>query len=589
MPAKLAQPKRLKGASPPTLEKAPTGIRGLDEISGGGLPRGRTTIVCGGPGCGKTMLGMEFLVRGIEEFGEPGVLLSFEETTEEITRNVSSLGFDLEVLARKKKLFLDFLPVEPNDIQEAGDYDLEGLFIRLQLAVDSVGAKRVVLDTLEALFSGFSDMAILRGEVRRLFRWLKERGLTAVVTAEQGEGTLTRHGLEEYVSDCVIFLDHRIQDQISTRRLRIVKYRGTSHSADEYPFLIDEAGLSVLPVTSVALNHKVSSERITTGIADLDVMLEGKGYYRGSSILVSGTSGSGKTTLACHFADASCRRDERCLLVGFEESTNQVFRNAATIGIDLNRWVKKGLLYPTAWRPTQNGMEMHLLRIHKLTDTLKPKAVILDPITNLIGSNTQTDIRSMLMRLLDFLKERGITALFTSLTRGGSHLEATEEQVSSLIDTWILLRDLEQSGERNRCLYILKSRGMAHSNQLREFVISANGIKLLQPYVGAGQVFTGSARLNQEARDTAEALVRKQNIERKESELQAKRRQLEARIADLRAEYQAEEKEMELLIRQTQDVDQNLERNVAVMAASRRADTSPFDTTNRRKLNGAEK
>ncbi len=553
------------------------------------MPRGRTTIVCGGPGCGKTMLGMEFLVRGIEEFGEPGVLLSFEETTEEITRNVASLGFDLEALVRKKKLFLDFLPVEPNDIQEAGDYDLEGLFIRLQLAVESVGAKRVVLDTLEALFSGFSDMAILRGEVRRLFRWLKERGLTAVVTAEQGEGTLTRHGLEEYVSDCVIFLDHRIQEQISTRRLRIVKYRGTSHSADEYPFLIDEAGLSVLPVTSVALNHKVSSERITTGIADLDVMLEGKGYYRGSSILVSGTAGSGKTTLACHFADSSCRREERCLLVGFEESTNQVFRNAATIGIDLNRWVKKGLLYPTAWRPTQNGMEMHLLRIHKLTDTLKPKAVILDPITNLIGSNTQSDVRSMLMRLLDFLKERGITALFTSLTRGGTHLEATEEQVSSLIDTWILLRDLEQSGERNRCLYILKSRGMAHSNQLREFVISADGIKLLQPYVGAGQAFTGSARLNQEARDSAEALVRKQNIERKQSELRAKRRQLEARIADLKAEYQVEEKEMELLIRQTQDVDQNLERDVAVMAANRRAETSPFDTTNRRKLNGAER
>jgi circadian clock protein KaiC len=589
MPIKLAQMKRLKGASSPALEKAPTGIRGLDEISGGGLPRGRTTIVCGGPGCGKTMLGMEFLVRGIEEFGEPGVLLSFEETTEEITRNVASLGFDLEALVRKKKLFLDFLPVEPNDIQEAGDYDLEGLFIRLQLAVESVGAKRVVLDTLEALFSGFSDMAILRGEVRRLFRWLKERGLTAVVTAEQGEGTLTRHGLEEYVSDCVIFLDHRIQEQISTRRLRIVKYRGTSHSADEYPFLIDEAGLSVLPVTSVALNHKVSSERITTGIADLDVMLEGKGYYRGSSILVSGTAGSGKTTLACHFADSSCRREERCLLVGFEESTNQVFRNAATIGIDLNRWVKKGLLYPTAWRPTQNGMEMHLLRIHKLTDTLKPKAVILDPITNLIGSNTQSDVRSMLMRLLDFLKERGITALFTSLTRGGTHLEATEEQVSSLIDTWILLRDLEQSGERNRCLYILKSRGMAHSNQLREFVISADGIKLLQPYVGAGQVFTGSARLNQEARDSAEALVRKQNIERKQSELRAKRRQLEARIADLKAEYQVEEKEMELLIRQTQDVDQNLERDVAVMAANRRAETSPFDTTNRRKLNGAER
>ncbi len=299
------------------LEKAPTGIRGLDEISGGGLPRGRTTIVCGGPGCGKTMLGMEFLVRGVEEHGEPGVLLAFEETPEEMTRNVASLGFDLKALSDKKKLFLDFMRIEPSEIHETGDYDLEGLFIRLQHAVDSVGAKRVVLDTLEALFSGFSNMSILRAELRRLFRWLKDRNLTTVVTAEQGEGTLTRHGLEEYVSDCVILLDHRIHDQISTRRLRIVKYRGTKHGADEYPFLIDESGLSVLPVTAATLNHKVTRERVSTGIPDLDAMLEGKGYYRGSSILVSGTAGSGKTTLACDFADATCRRGERCLYVGF--------------------------------------------------------------------------------------------------------------------------------------------------------------------------------------------------------------------------------------------------------------------------------
>ena len=375
------------------LEKAPTGIRGLDEISGGGLPRGRTTIVCGGPGCGKTMLGMEFLIRGVEEYGEPGVLLAFEETPEEMTRNVASLGFDLKALSEKKKLFLDFMRIEPSEIHETGDYDLEGLFIRLQHAVDSMGAKRVVLDTLEALFSGFSNMAILRAELRRLFRWLKDRNLTTVVTAEQGEGTLTRHGLEEYVSDCVILLDHRIQDQISTRRLRIVKYRGTKHGADEYPFLIDESGLSVLPVTAATLNHKISRERVSTGIPDLDAMMEGKGYYRGSSILVSGTAGSGKTTLACHFADATCRRGERCLYVGFEESTDQVFRNAASVGIDLHRYVKKGLLFHQAWRPTQYGMEMHLLRIHKLIETVKPESVVMDPISNLIGTSTQRDVQ----------------------------------------------------------------------------------------------------------------------------------------------------------------------------------------------------
>lgn len=569
------------------LEKAPTGIRGLDEISGGGLPRGRTSIVCGGPGCGKTMLSLEFLVRGVEEFGEPGVLLAFEETPEEMTRNVASLGFDLKTLSDKKKLFLDFMRIEPSEIHETGDYDLEGLFIRLQHAVDSVGAKRVVLDTLEALFSGFSNMAILRAELRRLFRWLKDRGLTTVVTAEQGEGTLTRHGLEEYVSDCVILLDHRIQDQISTRRLRIVKYRGTKHGADEYPFLIDESGLSVLPVTSIALNHKISRERVSTGIPDLDAMMQGKGYYRGSSILVSGTAGSGKTTLSCHFADATCRRGERCLYIGFEESTDQVFRNAASVGIDLNRYVKNGLLSHHAWRPTQYGMEMHLLRIHKLIDMVKPESIVLDPVSNLIGNSTQRDVRSMLMRLIDFLKEKGITALMTTLTRGGNHLESTEEQISSLIDSWILLRDIEQSGERNRCLYVLKSRGMAHSNQLREFVITSNGIRLLPPYIGSGQVFTGSARLAQEAKDSAEALLRKQTIERKRGELQVKRRELEARIENLKAEYEAEERQMEMFINQAQNVEHRLELDIQDMAGSRQAGLSA-GRQNRKQVNGAQ-
>jgi circadian clock protein KaiC len=569
------------------LGKAPTGISGLDEISGGGLPRGRTTIVCGGPGCGKTMLGLEFLVRGIEEFGEPGVLLAFEETPEEMTRNFASLGFDLKGLSDKKKLFLDFMRIEPSEIHETGDYDLEGLFIRLQNAVDSVGAKRVVLDTPEALFSGFSNTAILRAELRRLFRWLKDRDLTTVVTAEQGEGTLTRHSLEEYVSDCVILLDHRIQDQISTRRLRVVKYRGTKHGADEYPFLIDDSGLSVLPVTAATLNHKISRDRVSTGISDLNTMMQGKGYYRGSSILVTGTAGSGKTTLACHFADATCRRGGRCLYIGFEESTDQLFRNAASVGIDLSPYVKKGLLFHQAWRPTQYGMEMHLLRIHKLIDTLKPESVILDPISNLIGSGTQRDVRSMLMRLIDFLKEKGMTTLLTAMAKGADNLEGTEEQISSLIDTWILLRDIEQSGERNRCLYILKSRGMAHSNQLREFVITSKGIRLLLPYIGSGQVFTGSARLAQEARDSAESLMRKQTIERKRYELQTKRRELDAKIENLRAEFEAEEKQMEILIHQAQNVEHRLEVDTEEMAGSRQAEVSA-GPKNPKHVNGAQ-
>jgi circadian clock protein KaiC len=559
--------------APAPLEKAPTGVQGLDEISGGGLPKGRTTIVCGGPGSGKTMLGLEFLVRGAVQFNEPGVVIAFEESPEEMARNVASLGFDLKALAESKKLFLDFVRVEPSEIEETGEYDLEGLFVRLQYAIEAVGAKRVLLDTLEALFSSFANLGILRSEIRRLFGWLKERGVTTVVTAEKGDGTLTRHGLEEYVSDCVILLDHRITEQISTRRMRIVKYRGTRHGADEYPFLIDDRGLSVLPLTSLSLDHQVSTERISTGLSDLDEMLEGKGYYRGSTVLLSGTAGSGKTTLAAQFAEATCRRGERCLFIGFEESGNQVSRNVGSLGIDLDQWVKKDLLFHRAWRPTQFGMEMHLLRIHQLVQNLRPQTVVVDPITNLITTSTQREVRSMLMRLIDSLKELGITALFTALTKGGNTLEGTEENISSLIDSWILLRDVEQNGERNRCLHIMKSRGMAHSNQLREFLMTGDGIKLLPVYIGAGQVLAGSSRLAQEARDQAETLARKNEVDRKRDLLESKRRALQAKIESMQAELAAEEQQMERTFEQAREQERRLELDREEMAASRKVDS----------------
>ncbi len=542
-----------------SLPKAPTGISGLDEISGGGLPRGRTTIVCGGPGCGKTMLGMEFLIRGAQEFNEPGVLIAFEETPQEIERNVASLGFNIKDLVDHKKLFLDFVYLEPSEIQETGDYDLEGLFIRLQHAVDSVGAKRICLDTLEALFSGFSNERVLRSELRRLFRWLKDRNLTTVITAEKGEKTLTRHGLEEYVSDCVILLDHRVREQISTRRVRIVKYRGTSHGADEYPFLIDNTGISVLPVTSLEMRHEVSSERVPTGIDDLDEMLGGKGFYRGSSILISGTAGSGKTTMSASFAEAACRRGERCLFVGFEESVHQVARNMSSVGLDLDQWVKKGTLVHEAWRPSQYGIEMHLLRIHKLIDAVKPEHVIIDPITNLVTGSAQKEVYSMLMRLMDYLKGRKITAIFTNLTTDRDELEQTDIGISSLTDTWILCRDLELNGERNRCIYILKSRGMAHSNQVREFVMSREGIRLVPPYVGAGVVLTGSSRLAQEAKEKADALVRSQEIEQRQEALERKRSALDAQIKVLKLDFAAEELELERMIKQKQSREKQLD------------------------------
>jgi circadian clock protein KaiC len=541
----------------PQLKKAPSGIAGFDEITTGGLPARRPTIVCGGPGCGKTMFAMEFLVRGATEFGEPGVLMTFEETGEEMNRNVESLGFNLQSLVDKKKLFVDYVCIEPSEIQETGEYDLEGLFVRLQNAVESVGAKRVVLDTVEAIFSGFANQGMLRAEIRRLFRWLKDRGLTTVITAERGEGALTRYGLEEYVSDCVISLDHRVNDQISTRRMRVVKYRGSSHGTDEYPFLIDKKGFSVLPLSSIRLDHKVSKDRISSGVKDLDVMLEGQGFFQGSSILVSGTSGSGKSTLAAHFANETCRSGKRALYVAFEESSAQVTRNMRSVGINLDQYIKKGLLQFRAWRPTQHGLETHLLRIHDLVDQFNPQVVIVDPIINLISANLN-EVHAMLMRLLDFLKDRQITAMFTTLTANRGAEEQTEVGISSLTDTWILLRDLELNGERNRCLYVLKSRGMAHSNQIREFILSRNGVRLLPAYVGSGTVYTGSARLAQEARERAEALREQQQLEERRKEFSGKRSVLESQIAALRSELSTGEAEFARLTRQRNERHQRL-------------------------------
>ena len=474
----LPKPKRPARSGERELPKARTGIDGLDQITGGGLPKGRPTLVCGGPGCGKTLFAMEFLIRGATQFGEPGVFITFEETGEELAQNVRSLGFDLDRLVGEEKIAVDFVRVEPSEIIENGSYDLEGLFLRLGFAIDSVGAKRIVLDTIESLFGGFTNQALLRSELRRLFRWLKDRGVTAVITGERGDGALTRQGLEEYVSDCVILLDHRVNEQVSTRRLRIVKYRGTSHGTNEYPFLIDEKGMSVLPLTALGLEHAASDERVSTGIPKLDAMLGGKGYYRGSSILVSGTAGTGKTSLAAQFTAAACARGERVLYLAFEESPGQLYRNMRSIGVDLESHANKGTLRMHASRPTLLGLEAHLVLIHKMIEEFDPRIVILDPISNLMSAGTSLDASAMLLRLIDVLKSRNITAFFNHLNSGGDAVETTDVGVSSLIDTWILMRHLEVNGQRNRGLYILKSRGMNHSNQTHEFLLTDRGIEL---------------------------------------------------------------------------------------------------------------
>jgi circadian clock protein KaiC len=429
---------------------------------------------------------------------------------------------------------VDFVRVERAEIEETGEYDLEGLFVRLGHAIDAVGAKRVVLDTLEALFSGFSEDAILRAELRRLFGWLKDKGVTAVITGERGDRHLTRRGLEEYVSDCVILLDQRIHEQVTTRRLRIVKYRGTAHGTNEYPFLIDEQGMSVLPITSLGLEHAVSDELISTGVPALDAMFGGKGFYRGTSVLVSGTAGSGKTSLASHFVSASCRRGERCLFFAYEESEAQVVRNMRSIGLDLRPWIDKGLLQIHSARPSSHGLEMHLVAIHKLVRKVRPQAIVMDPISNLIAVGTRNETNAMLVRLIDFFKASGITAMFTSLTTLGETLDQSEIGVSSLIDSWLVVRDLELNGERNRTLVILKSRGMKHSNQVREFLLTSSGVELRDAYLGVHGVLTGSARLGQEARDREDELFRHAETMRVESDLAVRRQTIKTQIAALR-------------------------------------------------------
>jgi circadian clock protein KaiC len=533
-----------------SLLKVETGIQGLDEITFGGLPAGRPTLIAGNAGCGKTLVAMEFLINGITKYGEPGVFVSFEEPQADIIQNVASLGYDLNKLIKQKKLAIDHVQIERHEIDETGEYDLEGLFIRLGYAIDSIGAKRVVLDTIESLFAGFDNAAILRAELRRLFQFLKDKNVTAIITGERGEKTLTRQGLEEYVSDCVILLDHRVEDQISTRRLRVVKYRGSTHGTNEYPFLIDKDGITVMPITSMRLEQQVSSKRISSGIQELDQMLGG-GFYKGSNILLSGTAGTGKTSVGAYLSDAACKRGERCLYLAFEESQAQIIRNARSIGIDLDKNVQTGLLKFEAVRSSSHGLETHLANIYKLLEQFKPTVIVVDPITNLITTGNVMEVRAMLGRLMDMLKEKQITALFTSLTQGGNNLEETEYGISSFVDTWLLVRDVETNGERNRLLHVLKSRGTKHSNQVREFVISDDGIKLVDVYVGPEGMLTGSARIAQAARAKADIVSLNEQIAREKRKLERRRNIIETQIASLTADLLTEEEEL-LTLKDTQ-------------------------------------
>jgi circadian clock protein KaiC len=561
MPPKEAEP------PVPQLAKTPTGIPGLDEVLLGGIPAGRPTLICGAAGSGKTLLGMTFLVNGATRFNEPGVLVSFEETTQDLVDNVASLGFDVPGLIAAKQLTIDHVRVERAEIEETGDYDLEGLFVRLGYAVDQIGAKRVVLDTLEALFSSLSNEDILRAELRRLFGWLKQRGLTTIITGERGDGTLTRHGLEEYVADCVILLDNRVEDQITTRRLRVVKYRGSAHGTNEYPFLMDDQGITVVPLSSAGLAHHVSDEVVSTGVPGLDAMLGPRGIYRGSSVLISGVSGAGKTILGASFAAAACARGERCMFFSFEESVDQLVRTVGSAGIQLRPHVETGLLRVETKRPSSFGFEMHLALMQRELDRFQPSSVIVDPVTSFRGPDSE--VHALLLRMLDMLKTRGITTIFTSLTSSNDRVTQSDFGLSSLMDTWIFLLDIERNGERNRGLYVLKSRGMSHSNQIREYLVTDKGVALVEAYLGVDGVLTGSARLSKETQDRVAAQQQREEIARRRREIANRRAAAERQIAELHAEIEAQEAEAVRLAAQDEQRETVLEADLAAMGASR--------------------
>ena len=530
------------------IAKSETGIDGFDELTLGGLPTGRPTLVCGGAGCGKTLFASTFLIYGARALGEPGVFVTFEERPTDIVSNVASLGFALDRLIAEDKIHIEHIAIDPSEFVEIGDYDLEAIFIRLEAAIERIGAKRVVLDTIESLFAAFSNPAILRAEIRRLFDWLKERKLTTVITGERGDGAFTRQGLEEYVSDCVLLLDHRVQNQISTRRLRIVKYRGTAHGTNEYPFLIDSDGFGVLPVSALGLGHKVYNERISTGVGDLDEMLAGGGFHRGSSILVSGVAGSGKSTLAASFVDAACKNGEKAAYFSFEESADQTVRNMRSVGIDLGGYLSSGLLHYTAARPTFYSLEMHLAVMLREIARSKPRIVILDPISAFDRSGESNEIQSMLLRMVDYLKSHGVTGVFTHLTHAKSDETLTDAGMSSLMDAWILMLNREAGGEFNRELYLLKARGLQHSNQVREFIMSGDGLQLRAPYLGEGGALTGARRRAKEAEAKRAEVARVAEVSRLQQQVEHRRRKLEAHIEALRAEMAAEMLEATRLI-----------------------------------------
>ncbi|PKR89914.1 KaiC 1 [Pleomorphomonas diazotrophica] len=552
-----------------SLAKSPTGISGFDDLTLGGLPKGRPTLVCGTAGCGKTLFAATFLVHGARELDEPGVFVSFEERPSDIVENVASLGFDLETLIETEKVVIEHIVVDPSEVAEIGDFDLEGLFLRLELAIDSIGAKRVVLDTIESLFSAFTNQAVLRAEIRRLFDWLKDRGLTTVITGERGDGALTRQGLEEYVSDCVLLLDHRVQNQISTRRLRIVKYRGSSHGTNEYPFLIDQGGFSVLPVSSLGLNHRVFDERVSTGVADLDAMVGGGGFHRGTSVLISGVAGSGKSSLAASFVDAACKADQKALYFSFEESQDQTVRNMRSLGVNLGKHIADGKLRYVAARPTFYSLEMHLALMLREALAFKPDVFVLDPLSAFTETGNRTEVHAMLLRIVDFLKSEGITGVLTHLTQSGQTVIETDSGLSSLMDAWILLLNRESNGEFNRELYLLKARGLSHSNQVREFVMSSEGIRLLLPYTGQGQALTGAARRAAEAEERRQERQREIEAEKAQRQIEQRRRRTAAQIEILRSELEADEVELQGLVRTETDRRVQIETDEAEMRKSR--------------------
>ena len=529
-----------KGKVKSSSDIVSTGVKGLDDVLGGGIPQGHAMLLVGKPGTGKSILSMEYLLHGIELHKENGVYISFEESEKQIISNAASFGWKFEEMVKKNKLAISYIDMQPEQMRTVGDYDLSALILRVKGAIKKVNARRVVIDGINNLLSTFDDERIIRSDLLRLIREIKEVNATIFITGERGHDSWSKMGFEEYLADGLMHLDNRTDGNYQTREIQVVKCRGINHYTGKSPFIINSEGMSIRPLITADFDYKVLKSRVSTGIADIDNMLGGKGLYRGSTVYITGPSGAGKTSISSSFANGACSRGERALFLAFEESSDQIIRNMKSIGLSLDKWVNEKLLYFYTARATTNSLEGHLDNIMTMVREVEPTCVVLDPISAFRPIANENETKLMLIRLNDYLRARKITTVFTALSSDGEYSEHADVQLSSIADTWIVVRIMDYKGERNNVMQLMKSRGMSHSRQMKEMYFTGNGLKLQNVYQGPEGVLTGAARIGQEKYEKLKEARNVIEIDKNRKKIERKKSLLEASIEALKHEYEEE-------------------------------------------------